>query len=74
MKYVILYIPLSNRYPKNLYPHKIRCDFFLTLRRPNGQGVNVPVVPDPTQTVKVGSNHSENFTKVFDGAKNANFC
>ena len=43
---------------------------FLTLRRPNGQGVHVPVVPDLAQTLKVGSDYSENLTKVFDGAKN----
>ena len=73
MKYVIFYIPLSYRYSQNLYPHNILCDFHFTLRRPNGDGVNVPVVPDPAQTVKVGSDHSEILTKFFCGAKNANF-
>ena len=42
----------------------------LTLRRPNFIGVHVPVAPDLAKTLKVGSDHSENLTSVFDGAKN----
>ena len=34
---------------------------------------HVPVMPDMAQTVKVGSDHSENLTNVFDGAKNGIF-
>ena len=33
----------------------------------------MPVVKDLAQTVKVGSDHYENLTKVFGGAKNGNF-
>ena len=37
----------------------------LTLRCVNDHGVHVPVVPDLAQTLKVGSDHSENLTMVF---------
>ena len=43
---------------------------FLTLRRPNFIGTNVPVAPDLAKTVKMGSDHSQNSTNVFYGAKN----
>ena len=36
---------------------------------PNGHGVHVPIVPDLAPTVKLASDHSENLTKVFGGAK-----
>ena len=45
----------------------------LTLRRPNLLRVHVPVSPDLAKTVKVRSDHSENLTKVFGGAKDGNF-
>ena len=45
----------------------------LTLRRPNLLGVHGPVSPDLAKTVKVRSDHSENLTNVFGGAKNGNF-
>ena len=46
---------------------------YLTLRRPNVLGVHGPVSPDLAKTVKVRSDHSENLTNVFGGAKNGNF-
>ena len=45
----------------------------LTLMRPNLLGVHGPVSPNLAKTVKVRSDHSENLTNVFDGAKNGNF-
>ena len=42
----------------------------LTLRRPNFLGAHVPVTPDLAKTVKEKSDHSENLTRVLDGAKN----
>ena len=45
----------------------------LTLRRSNDHGVHEPVVSYLAHKVKVGSDHSENFTKLFDGAKNGYF-
>ena len=41
--------------------------------RPKILGVNVPVLPDLAKTVKERSDHSENLTNVFGGAKNGNF-
>ena len=55
--------PYSEQKPQFLY---------LTRRHPNDQGLHVPVEPDLAQTVKVGSDHSENLTSVFNGAKNGN--
>ena len=45
----------------------------LTLRRPEFIEVHVPVAPDLAKTVKVKSDHSENFTKVFGSANNGKF-
>ena len=54
--------------------HEIKVLFLiLTLRRPNLLGFHVPVSPDLAKTVKVRSDHSENLTEVFGGAKNGNF-
>ena len=42
----------------------------LTLMRPNFIGANASVAPDLTKTVNVRSDHSQNYTSVFYGAKN----
>ena len=45
----------------------------LTLRRPKQHRSQAPDVPDLAQTVKPGSDHSENLTNVFNGGENGNF-
>ena len=47
--------------------------YILTLRRPNLQGLHMPVSPDMAETVKVRSDHSDSLTNVFGGAKNGDF-
>ena len=44
--------------------------FVLNFKRPNLIGVHAPVAPDLAKTVKMRSEHSENLTSVFNGAKN----
>ena len=41
--------------------------------RPKPNRPQAPDVPDLAQTVKLGSNHSENLANVFYGAENGNF-
>ena len=45
----------------------------LTLKRQSSQGVNVPVVPDLSQRVKVRSDESEKLTKIFGRVKDGYF-
>ena len=52
---------------------KIKKFDILSLRRPNLLGVQVPVSPFLAKTVKMRSDHSENLTDFFSGAKNGNF-